>query len=345
VKLTHDEVQKRGIETIKKCFVEIPFLRISKIENESEQGKIDILVELERDKSIIVEVKNNGEPFHARNAVNHLLRYITKYDYGLFLAPYISQKAAEICKEAGIGYIDLSGNCFISFEGIYIEKTGNKNIFAEKRDLRSLYSPKATRILRVLLDNPRKNWKISELSLEAGISIGQASHVKQLLMAHEWIKIEDNGLRLIEPKALLIDWSINYNFRKNEVIEFYSLLNKSDLEAKLVSSCQEKRITYALTGFSGADRLAPMVRNQKFMAYVSNLTDDIKADLMLKEVSSGANVTLLIPFDEGVYYKTKEYDGINIVSPIQLFLDLKGYKGRGDEAAEAIFERIILPSW
>jgi hypothetical protein len=81
------------------------------------------------------------------------------------------------------------------------------------------------------------------------------------------------------------------------------------------------------------------------MAYVSGVTEEIERDLKLKRVTTGANVSLMIPYDEGVYYRSKVFDGVRVVSPIQLYLDLKGYRGRGEEAAEALLERVILPSW
>jgi len=56
-------------------------------------------------------------------------------------------------------------------------------------------------------------------------------------------------------------------------------------------------------------------------------------------------VTLLQPYDEGVLYGLQDIDGINVVSDIQLYLDLKSYKGRGEEAAQAVFEQRIRPTW
>ena len=67
--------------------------------------------------------------------------------------------------------------------------------------------------------------------------------------------------------------------------------------------------------------------------------------LQLKTVETGANIVLLQPFDKGVFYDIQNIDGINIVSDIQLYLDLKSYKGRGEEAAQAIFEQRIKPKW
>src|SRR4030042_2058196 len=72
--------------------------------------------------------------------------------YSIFMAPYISPQAAEICLKDGVGYIDFAGNSYLSFGQVYIEQTGRPNPFKTKRDLTSLYSPKAARVLRVLMN-------------------------------------------------------------------------------------------------------------------------------------------------------------------------------------------------
>jgi len=100
-----------------------------------------------------------------------------------------------------------------------------------------------------------------------------------------------------------------------------------------------------LTGFSGAARFAPAVRYQRVYAYVEGGEKDIPSLMDLKAVTSGANVILLAPYDKGVFYGACEIDGVQVVNPIQNYLDLKGIKGRGEEAANALFEKEILPQW
>ncbi|MCG6538107.1 MAG: type IV toxin-antitoxin system AbiEi family antitoxin, partial [Syntrophales bacterium LBB04] len=73
--------------------------------------------------------------------------------------------------------------------------------------------------------------------------------------------------------------------------------------------------------------------------------ESIAKILSLKEVTSGANVTLFIPYDEGVMYGTRQIDGICIASPVQVYLDLVGLKGRGEEAAQAIMDEVIKRTW
>ena len=150
---------------------------------------------------------------------------------------------------------------------------------------------------------------------------------------------------LIEPWKLLEEWSNAYTYRKNQVRNFYSLKSIPEIEADLARVCSEKGIEYALTGFSGAARFAPAVRYNRAMAYVYNMPEDVVSLLNLKEVESGANVMLLGPYDEGVFYGTQVIDDIRIVSPLQIYLDLKGYKGRGEEAAEVLLRDVIKPKW
>ena len=63
--------------------------------------------------------------------------------------------------------------------------------------------------------------------------------------------------------------------------------------------------------------------------------------LNLKKVDSGSNVVLLRPYDDGVYYGLQKKDRINITSTIQLYVDLYGYRGRGEEQAEFLRSQVI----
>ena len=62
-------------------------------------------------------------------------------------------------------------------------------------------------------------------------------------------------------------------------------------------------------------------------------------------MTSGANVMLLKPYDPGVFYGIQRMCGVPIVSPVQAYLDLKGYRGRGEEAADELLEKVLRPLW
>ncbi len=92
-------------------------------------------------------------------------------------------------------------------------------------------------------------------------------------------------------------------------------------------------------------RLAAAVRHQRVTAYVLGDLPVLADHVGLKGVSSGANVTLMQPYDEGVFYGAKEVESAPVVSPVQMYLDLTQAKGRGAEAASAILEEVIKVSW
>ncbi len=291
--------------------------------------------------------------------------------YPVFIAPYISPAAAEVCAQYKTGYLDLAGNCRLAFDSVFIQKAGFPNPTAATRDLRSLYSPKAERVLRVLLSSGPQMWRTQALADEAQVSLGQVASVKKLLVDREWIKSGPTGFGLsgyasgspdgsgdgsglvdgtswpIQAAVLplLTEWAGAYRPERNSNSEFYSIKPIPEVEAKLAEFSRSQKKQIAFTAFSGAARLAPAVRYQRTTAYVADDVDAITAKLGLKRVSSGANVTLIEPYDDGVFFGTRELAGAPVVSPIQIYLDLMQLKGRGEEAATAILEEVIKPLW
>jgi hypothetical protein len=347
-----DDFEQKAQGALLRCFQDIPFLDVINVDAEPnrEGRRPDIRIALqfqEQVRYVIAELKNNGEPRYARQAVNQMLNYLreSRCDYGVFVAPYISSRAAAICQEKSIGYIDFAGNCHLSFENIYVHKEGTPNPFTRKRYLRSMFSPKAERILRVLLTSGPREWKVEELALEADVSLGQVSNVKKLLADQEWIDKKAVGFSLIDPFSLLEEWSQNYKYRRNKVRNFYTMLGIAEFEYKFGEICQRENLQYGFTGFSGSSRYAPAVRYQRVMAYVQDEIDELIKILDIKPVDSGANVLLLEPYDDGVFYGKQEREGSMVVSPIQIYLDLYSYRGRGEEAAEILLGKVIRKLW
>jgi len=297
--------------------------------------------------TLIIEAAKNGQPSPVRNAINQLYRYTSGRSdvYGIVAAPYIAPATVRICQEEGVGYLDLAGNCRLIFDTVYLVRDGVRNPFVQKRDLRSLYSPRGTKVLRIMLSSPKVSWRMQRLAERASVSLGQVANIKKLLKDREWIIEGDEGFRLREPAQLLAEWSEKYSFRKSEVREFYGMSDMPAIESALADQCARRGIAFALTGLGGAARVQPGTRYQRIMAYASELPIALVEETGLKEVTSGANVTLLIPYDNGVFDGSQSYDGMPVVSPVQLYLDLKSYKGRGEEAAQTIYDNLLSSSW
>ncbi|MGM0365066.1 MAG: type IV toxin-antitoxin system AbiEi family antitoxin [Actinomycetota bacterium] len=318
-------------------------------------GQIDLLIEVQtkinKKYSLIFEIKTNGQPRFARMAVGKLKEIVSqnKKYYGVFASSYISRETMKICLNNNMGSIDIGGNCFFNFDNVYVNIEGKPNPFPSKNPLKTLFYPKSSRVIRVLLSNPKKAWFIKDLSEEAGVSIGQTFKVKEKLLEEEYIKesqeYELKKFILQKPEALLNDWIKNYSYKKNIIKNYYSLDNVKTIEDKIVDYCKLKNIKYAFTLTSGASFVAPFLRYNKVFFYTNGNIEKIVKDLNFKEVSTGANISILKPYDEGIFYKLQQINKAVIVSNIQLYLDLKSFKERGEEAAEFLYEQRIVKNW
>jgi hypothetical protein len=296
---------------------------------------------------IVVEIKSIGQPKFIRLAAQQLKEYLSFNNdvmYGILASPYISEAGRQLCQKYDIGYIDLAGNARLKFDGLYIDIQGRENPFPTTRGIKSLFGRKSSRGIRVLLTKPKRLWFVQDLAKEANLSLGQTSNIKRLLIDEDLVQEEGKSFRLTDPQRLLNSWTQNYSFRNNESVDFYAI-EGTQIERKIAAFCKMTGIDYGLALFSGANLVAPFVRYSRSFVYVGDKISEIAGQLGLKEVTSGPNITLLKPYDEGVFYGTREINGLDVVSDVQLYLDLQNYQGRGEEAAQDILENRMKPAW
>lgn len=330
-------------KNIKKCSYQkkeiLPFPKI-----------IDTVLTIEyvnKDKTnIVIEFKNTSFPKTIEESCKQL-KSMNLNLYCIILAPSFSKKSASICINNNIGYLDSAGNCFINFDNVFINISGEKNVnLPKQRGLTSIYersSVVSSKILRLMFSDIHRKWKLSEISEKVGCSIGQVAKVKKFLLDNIQITQTKDGIELRNPEEILKEWASVYHKKENEVIECYSLDDVSEIEAKLAMMKKEIGIDYYLTGFSGGSRYQPIIRYHKVHCYImSENIEKVMKYLDCKRVKGGSNIDFIIPYNNCIFDFSEEKNGSSIVSPIQLYLDCMGLKNRGEELAEAILEKDIL---
>jgi len=350
--MTEQEIVLKTKDELERILATVPFIETNQFKPERPLGntRADLIIQIKIDgkvQTLLVETKSLGEPRMIRMAIQQLRESVGLIEnaYPMVAAPFISNDAANICKQSKTGYVDLGGNCYLSFDRVFIERKNYPNSDIEKRQVRSIFSPKSSRILRVLLNNPqRRPWGVWELAREADVSIGLVSKVKERLLDLEYLT-GGKLLTLNRPIELLEQWAANYSFRKNKVYDYFSFDSIKDIEKKLSQYCMQRQIPYALTLFSGAALVAPFSRYNRGFSYVGRNITEVADSLGFKEVSSGPNFSIMEPYDEGVFYGNTEIEGMKVVNDIQLYLDLTGFKGRGAESARFLLEQRIKPKW
>lgn len=293
--------------------------------------------------AMVGEVKANGFPQQLTKAIDQLLRYRNRANQQgnelIVAAPYITPEGAKVCRDDNVSYFDLAGNCRITFGSVYIERTGipnpfQKNIMAAP----SLYGMRGERILRTLLHDPRKPWKVAPLVKQAQVSAGTVSIIRKLLIERDWAKETPDGILLTQPERLLRDWAQVWGRRAFRPFGYFSRLGPAETEQRLAEFAEKNGRKLALTGAAAAWRYAPMTRYQRTQVYFDGEPEELAQALEFKKTDSGANVHILVPRDRGVFYFQETIGGIPVVGPVQTYLDLQRDPARGAEAAEHLWQ-------
>jgi hypothetical protein len=303
---------------------------------------IDLAVKFrlgDQEHLVVVEVSALGQPRQIRGAVTRLLdvRREIAGAYPVAAAVYIGPQSARILKDNNLGYVDLSGNCYLAFDQVLIEKEGKRNVRPSTRPLRSLFAPRATRVVRVLLAEPTRAWRLEELAKAAEVSLGHSHNVVKRLEDLRWVE-RDHGQRihLGKPADLLQAWCESYTVRSNEITSYFvpeRLSRKLMTDVARVAGAEGRR--YAFTLGAGLSLVAPQPRLTALHCYLEGDPGPLAAALGLRPTAEpdGA-LHVLTPYDSGVFYGTLEKAGLKVVSVPQLYADLVHADRRGAEQAE-----------
>ena len=348
--------EARAGEALRELLEKIPALQVEGIDSESASGdwEPDLIVRLLVDGQphrLICEYKSNGQPRHARSALLELRNYVVhraSQATPVFIAPYISPAVRQMCEEKGVGFLDLEGNARIAFGSVFIERVVADKPVAEQRELKSLFRPKSAQVLRALLREPGRAWRVTELSEVSGVSLGHVSNVRTGLIDREWARASDEGLVLSAPDALLDAWRDSYTAPPGERLRFYTPLHGSAFEeaARTALRTDDAPGQAAFASFSAAQWLSPYGRTSTsyFFADPEGL-HKLQEALKLTPASKGENVVVTVPKDLGLLADTVEpAPGAVCTSPIQTYLDLSIAGERGAEAADHLRqERLSWP--
>jgi len=257
--------------------------------------------------------------------------------YPILASTFISPRVRQICKEEGVGYLDLAGNAWLACEDFYVEKSVERNPFVKRGRPASMWTPVSSRLVRAFLEEPGRAWKLVELVQATGMSLGQASNVARRLIEEGYVTDTARRLRLIQPAQLLEAWQADYSLAQHRRMAYYSFeRDPARLMARLAEAAAAQRLRYAVTSFAGAWLVAPFVHGVATVQWYIEETDQarwVKA-LDLRPVDAGPNAVLLAPRDAGVFYRARAVNEVMVAGNIQLYLDLANDPARGREQAD-----------
>ena len=338
-------VETEAYERLVELLHRIPVISPEAIHGERLIQGADVLVHVTLSSSqqftLVCEIKAIGQPRYIHEAISQLRSYLTRSKQDatpIVIAPYLSAASRELCMESGIGYLDFEGNAYIAFGPIFIERSGSGAPVSERREFKSLFAPKSSQVLRVLLRDPERTWRVADLAEESGVSLGHISNVRSALLEREWARVMPEGFRVTAANEVLDAWKSAYRPLAGKQLRFYTTLHGSGFDEAVRKVFQdlgpEERLL--LASFSAAQWIAPYGRTGTQYFYADEgAIELLEGSLRLTSSQKGENVRLTVPKDDGLFRDSEEpAPGIRCTSAVQTYLDLSISGERGQEAAE-----------
>lgn len=295
-------------------------------------------------------------PIHigaASNEVRSLAKHFSDHVV-LVAAPYLNSSMRSRLEDEGINYLDLAGHAFIEAPDLFVRYQAPKDrppdLQARQSEGPSPFAKKASMILRVLCKNIGRAWGVREMARESQVSAGHASNVLREMERRGYVAKEDKGYVLQDAQRLLAHWVMAYSWEDNSIHSLQAPYSQEELEERLKKWFKEEHAQYALTLLAGSDRLAPHVVHNQLHVYVEesavrSVVGFLRDAMQAESVARGGNVHILEPYyRQATFFGTSVRNGLPVVSPLQLFLDLAHYPVRGGEAAEAVLRDVLAPA-
>lgn len=306
----------------------------------------DLVVAVEG-RTFFVEFRSSGQVAAVSTAARQLRAYpglSGKKCVPLVAVPHMGDVGKRLCAEAGIGWLDLSGNAYLAAPGLRISIEGKPNLFKRPGRPRSVFAPKSARIARCLLMQPGRAFTQRELAKASGLDEGFTSRIVRQLASERLVaRLANGAVQATDTGALLDAWREVYDFSRHHIVRGHVAARSSDeILRQVAAALARDRIEYAATGLAGAWLLNAFAGFRLVVVYVSQiLSAEAQQTMGFREESRGENVWLVVPNDEGVFHGATEREGVCCVHPVQVYLDLKDHPERSAEAAEQL-RRVLL---
>jgi hypothetical protein len=342
---TADEIARRLADLLA-----VPMDRVAvKVEPSASgdrESQTDLLVSAGGFK-FAVEWKASGSAAAVAMAVRSVRRFVERSRerfIPLVATSYIGDVGQRLCREAEVGWLDLSGNAHLVAPGLRVNIEGKPNQFKRPGRPRSSFAPKSSRIARWLLIEPKRAFSQRGLAKVAGLDEGFTSRIVRQLEEQRLVAREESGaVKVADYDALLEAWREAYDFSKHEIVRGHIAARSGDDALRhLVGALKRGGVEYAATGLAGAWLVDKFAGFRLVVLYVKQLPSlEAQQAMAFREESRGENVWLVVPNDEGVFHGAEEREGIRCAHPVQVYLDLKDHPERAAEAAEQLRKSLL----
>ena len=171
----------------------------------------------------------------------------------LLAVPYMGEPARERCAQAGLQWLDLSGNARIVAPGVFYQNLGHSNLFRRPGRPESAFGPKGSRIARRLLIDAGETVRQRTLATSTGLDEGHVSRIVGKLLEAGLVERGRDGIRVTDADLLLDSWFEEYRFDRHTVLRGHIAAGSGDSLARaLAGALSDTEVPYAATALPAA---------------------------------------------------------------------------------------------
>lgn len=255
-------------------------------------------------------------------------------------APYIGQAARHLLSEAGINYVDLTGNVRLEVRPLPLllhHRGADSDPRRVPARVASLKGVKAGRVVRTLCDG-RPPYSLRRIADQARVSPGYVSKVVSLL-AHEgyvervpregtegavWVDWTSSAryfpygfVTTVEHALLLRRWARDCSLLGRQPWRLYRVRGGIERAVSELAACGLRTV---VTGELAAAQFVSGIRVAVVVCYVQSIAR-VAAAARLRPVDLAGNVLLVEPRDESVFWIPWRAGGVGWVSASQAAVD------------------------
>lgn len=253
----------------------------------------------------------------------------------------------EAAKDMGVGYLDLRGGGRIVGPGfVYVAQPFPALPGAARKS--SPFAPKASRVIRALLSEPERDWRLSDIAGFVNLNPGNVHRALSALVDSGYVERDADNYVVANPGAMLEAWADV----DSPVRERVSIPAGDDLGKAVRGVVKDFDGSAVISGEFAAELLAPHLPASSALIHCLDASA-WPAVARRAEESSGLSFPALglpaarpgqivvdLP-DEGVAHFSRSIRRLELVSPVQLYVDLYKQPGRGREAAEEVRSQLL----
>jgi hypothetical protein len=242
-------------------------------------------------------------------------------------------------QDLGLGYLDRHGRGRLVGPGfVYVvpPRLEPPRAFGPSRS--SPFAPRASRVVRALLTEPSRAWRLSDVATLVDLNPGNVHRVLRTLQEDGHVERDGDRYVLVDPGSLLEAWA-DAGAQSSEQVVVPVDGSLRDAVHRTIAQLHGKAV---LSGELAAELLAPHLPARTALVHCLDVHgwDRLQAAVGAQAPSLadrfwGATLVVDLP-DEGVAQFGETIGGLDLVSPQQLYVDLVRAPGRGREAAEQI---------